>query len=252
MNEDQNNNIVKQYLPTYRRNFEHDSRWLTRETTHYIFHYFPDSVAEREIEMIEKRQEEAFAKIITFLKILEPEKKITYYLYPDAKIKKELMGDDWYAQAIYQDFVVHLLYTETDKPLGEHEDTHLLSLPWGLSIDLFQEGLAEYLVGHGWHGENHDDLVRDGLSRDIFPNIEELLEHKKWLELDDANALYNYALVASFTKFLIENYGRDKFEQIYRQTNRKKTKEENKIIFFDTYRAPIEEIEKDWQKCLEN
>ncbi len=242
--------MPEQLLPNYKQNFLADTRWLTKESAHYIFYYFPNSVAEQDIEKIEKRQEEAFAKIIKFLKIDEPEKKIIYYFYPNPKTKKELMGDDWYVQAIYQDFMVHVLYTETDKPLGEHEDTHLLSLPWGLSIGLFQEGLAEYLVGQGWHGENHDDLVRDGLKQNIFPQIEELLEHKKWLELDDVNALYNYALVASFTNFLIENYGRDKFEQVYRQTNRGKTKEENGKIFLDVYGKPIGEIEREWEKSI--
>jgi hypothetical protein len=37
--------------------------------------------------------------------------------------------------------------------------------------------------------------------------------------MDDVEPLYNYALVASFIKFLIENYDREKFEQVYKQTN---------------------------------
>ena len=242
--------MSEQLLPNYHRKFLTDKRWATKESTHYIFHYFPQSVAEQDIKVIEKRQEEAFAKIIKFLQVAEPAEKIIYYFYPDPETKKELMGDDWYAQAIYQDFTVHVLYTETDKPLGEHEDTHLLSLPWGLSVGLFQEGLAEYLVGHGWHGENHDDLVRDGLDRNIFPPVKELLEHKKWLALDDSNALYNYAFVASFTKFLIENYGRDKFEQVYRLTSRDKTKEENGEVFLEIYGEPIEKIEENFKKYL--
>jgi len=242
--------MSEQLLPNYHRKFLTDKRWLTKESAHYIFHYFPQSVAEQDIEVIEKRQEEAFAKIINFLKVPEPAEKIIYYFYPDSETKKKLMGDDWYAQAIYQDFTVHVLYTETDKPLGEHEDTHLLSLPWGLSVGLFEEGLAEYLIGHGWHGENHDDLVRDGLDRNIFPPIGELLEYKKWLALDDSNALYNYALVGSFTKFLIDNYGRDKFEQVYRLTSRDKTKEENREVFLKIYGESIEEVEESWKQAL--
>lgn len=246
------NQIFNQYLPNYREDFLNDRRWLKKETPHYIFYYFAESVAEKEIEMIEKRQEKAFAKIINFLKTPEPKKKITYYFYPDSEIKKGLMGDDWYAQAIYKDYFVHVLYTETDKPLGEHEDTHLLSLPWGLSIGLFQEGLAEYLVGHSWHGENHDDLARDGLRQNIFPKIEELMEHKKWLALDDAQAICNYALVASFTKFLITNYNREKFEQVYRQTSREKTKEENEAVFYKIYGITAKEAGNAWERSLQS
>ena len=150
-----NDTNYKQHLPDYIHKFKEDTRWKSYETEHYIFNFFPDSVAEKEIKDISERQEQAYTKIISFLNIPEPIQKITYYLYPDEETKKELMGDDWYAQSIYAENCVHVLYTEEIKPIGEHEDTHLLSLSWGLSIPLFQEGLAEYLVGYNWYGESH-------------------------------------------------------------------------------------------------
>ena len=134
--------MEKQNLPTYTHVFLDDNRWLTRETDHYIFHYFPDSEAEKDIEMIVAMQENAFKKIVNFLNIEPPKKKIEYYFYPDEEIKKALMVDDWYAQSILDEFRIHVLYTSDIKPIGEHDDTHLLSLPWGISIRLLQDGLA--------------------------------------------------------------------------------------------------------------
>ena len=80
----------KQHLPTYKHDFLKENRWLTKETNHYVFHYFPESEAEKDIEMIVTTQEKAFKKIIAFLNIEPPKKKIEYYFYPDEKIKKEL------------------------------------------------------------------------------------------------------------------------------------------------------------------
>jgi hypothetical protein len=38
------------------------------------------------------------------------------------------MGDDGNAQSLWDDFSVHMVYNGKVKPLGEHEDTHLLTL----------------------------------------------------------------------------------------------------------------------------
>jgi len=244
------NSQYEQYLPTYKEDFKNDKRWLRRETEHYVFYYFPESAAEREIEQISNRQEEAFEKIIKFLEIIPPDRKITYYFYPDAETKKDLMGDDWYAQAILNDFVIHTLYTDQIKPIGEHEDAHLLSLPWGLSIAFFQEGLAEYMVGHSWHGEDHDMLAREALDSAILPTVESMMEHKKWIELNDKHAIYNYAFVASFAKFLINEYGKEKFKTLYKNTDRLKTKKENIDVFEKIYNISVKDMEREWKKKI--
>lgn len=241
---------ITQNIPTYREDFKNDHRWLKHETAHYVFYYFPKSIAEIEIDQISGRQENGFEKIINFLQVPIPRRKIIYYIYPNADVKKELMGDDWYAQAIWKDFVVHILYTEKIKPVGEHEDTHLLSLPWGLSIAFFQEGLAEYMVGHGWHGEDHNSLTKEAFGRSLVPKIESMMEHKKWQELDDEYALFNYAFVASFTKFLIDSFGKEKFEALYKTTNRLNTREENILIFERVYGFSINDAEIKWKNTV--
>ena len=38
-----------QHLPTYKRDFLADSRWLTTESDHYFFHYFAGSEAEKDL-----------------------------------------------------------------------------------------------------------------------------------------------------------------------------------------------------------
>lgn len=247
-----NKNITtEQYIPFYKENFKKDHHWLKKETDHYVFYYFPKSLAEKEINFISERQEKSFDKIILFLKIKPPERKVNYYLYPDAQTKKELMGDDWYAQSIYKDFCVHVIYTEKIKPIGEHEDTHLLSLPWGLSIGFLQEGLAEYLVGHDWRGSNHEETVRKGLKKNILPPISSLMSHDAWIKLPDENMFYYYCLAGSFVKFLIKKYGREKFEKLYKKTDRKNSLEQNKSIFEKIYSFSIDQADKEWKNLNE-
>lgn len=234
--------MEKQNLPTYTHNFLNDNHWLTRETDHYIFHYFLDSEAEKDIKKITATQEDAFKKIIAFLNVELPKSKIEYYFYPNEEIKIELMGDDWYAQSIRDEFRVHVLYTKDIKPLGEHEDTHLLSIPWGISIGFFQEGLAEFMVGHAWDGKSHISYVNEGYANNLYSPLSDFFEHEAWLRTDDSKPLFFYSLVGAFTTFLINNYGKDKFKELYKNTRRDIGKMENLNIFEKIY-GPIEEIE---------
>jgi len=240
----------KQHLPDYIHKFKDEPGWKTLETEHYIFNFFPNSVAEKEIKDIAERQEQAYKKIISFLEIPESTQKIIYYLYPDEQTKKELMGDDWYAQAIYAENCIHVLYTEEIKPIGEHEDTHLLSLPWGSSFALFQEGLAEYLVGHNWYGEDHSKCVEEGWAKGLKLSPSESMDQNSWLNIPDEMALFSYCVVGSFTAFLIDKYGKEKFKALHQKTDRENSAEENGQIFKEIYGLEISEVEENWKSSL--
>lgn len=235
--------MTDQFIPNYNHNFLNDKRWIAKETDHYVFFYFKNSVAEKEINEIANTQENAYKKIIDFLKVEEPKRKIEYYFYPDPETKEELMGNDWYAQSIADEFRVHTLYDEKIKPIGPHEDTHLLSLPWGSSVGFLEEGLAEFLVGHAWDKLSHSKYVKEGYLKNLYPPLSEFMRHESWLETDDSKAIYFYSLAGLFTSFLIDNFGRDKFESFYRQTNRENNEEENKNIFRKIYDNSIENTE---------
>lgn len=239
----------EQNIPFYITKFR-DCPWKIYESDHYIFHVEAKSLAEKEIEKIKEIQESAYTKIIQTFKFQEPRQKIKYYFYPSQDKKAELMGDDWFAQAIYNEFEVHAVYDEKDRVIGEHEDTHLLSLPWGLSIGLFQEGLAEYMVGKNWFGEDHDKVAFEGLEENVLPTVSDMMEHEKWLNLSDEHAIYHYGFVGSFTKYLIENFGKEEFKELYQNTSRTKTKEENIKVFTKIYQISPEEMEEEWKNHI--
>ncbi len=240
-----------QHLPNYRRDFLSDTRWLKKSSKHYLFHYLPDSEAERDIESIIVTQEAAFEKINAFLNVDAPTQPIEYFFYPDEQTKQELMGNSWYAQVVYDEFRVHVLYTKDVKPIGPHEDTHLLSLPWGLSTGFLQEGLAEYLTDQAWDGTPHQVYVREGWQRELYPPISSLMDHQNWMATDDTKLIYFYSLASTFTSFLVEQYGKKLFEKLYQQTARENSGEENSIIFQKIYSLSIDEAEKEFRRSYE-
>jgi hypothetical protein len=73
-----------------------------------------------------------------------------------------------------------------------------------------------------------------------------MLEHKKWLDLDDDNSEYYYSFCASFTTFLIKNFGKDKFKEVYMKTSRQNDLASNLKAFVDVYDIDPSDLEKKW------
>lgn len=236
--------MFDQKLPTYKTEFLDFKDWLRFETAHYIFFYTKNSEAEKDILKISEIQENSFKKIITSLTLNIPKKKITYYFYPNKELKKNLMGDDWYAQLIYNEFRIHVLYTKDIKPIGPHEDTHLLTLPWGLSWNFLQEGMAEYMVGHAWDGMSHIEYVKEGLKKgyDMYPSHQ--LSKEDWYNTPDDKAIYFYSLAGAWVNFLITEFSLVSFILFYKSTTRDMTKDELRDKYKKVYGKTIEELEK--------
>lgn len=248
---------IKQSFPWYKTSYLDKKDWEKKETSHYIFYYFKDSLAENDIEKILQEKEKQYKKIISFLGV-KNRKKIKYYLYPSIKIKKKLMGDDSLGNAIWKKlkikgdsvetkkFEIHVVYSKRYKFIGEHEDTHLLSLPWGLSIYLFQEGLAQFMEGNLF-GRDIDDLSRELVKNKENYSIVWLFNNRNWRNL---NPKILYPIVGSFVRFLIKKYGKEKFKRVYRETSREKNLRDDTKIVRKIYLKPVEKLEKEWIKYL--
>ncbi len=216
----------EQNIPFYIHKFK-DYSWKQYESEHYVFHVEENSLAEKDIEEIKKRQEAAYAKIMEKLKLSSPDRKIIYYFYSSRENKAKLMGDDWYGQSIYNELAVHAIYSEKDKVVGEHEDTHLLSLQMGLPISLFQEGLAEFMVGKSMFGKNHDAVIKEGIERGLSVELKNLMSQEGWLNTSDEEAELYYSVAGSFVSFIYANFGLELLKKIYATMDRKNSGEEN-------------------------
>lgn len=242
---------MKQHLPNYKHDFEGFSEWKREDSPNYTFYFTKGSEAENDIQHIVTSQEQAFSKIVTTLGLQKPGKKIEYYLYPDAELKIKLMGDDWFAQSIYDEFRIHVLYTKDDKPIGPHEDTHLLTLPWGLSWNFIQEGLAEYMVGHCWDGTPHNQKLKEGilLGLDLLPSKQ--LSSEDWLNADDNHIIYYYALAGSWSQYLIESYGLNVYVDFYKNTQRDMPSDEIRIKYQECFKKSLDVMEQEFLSTLD-
>jgi len=234
--------IYEQNIPFYTLKFK-DYPWKIYESGHYIFHVEEKSLAEKNIEAIKARQEFAYNKILTALVLKEPKKKIIYYFYPTQEKKAKLMGDGGYGQSIYNEFAVHAVYNKEHKVVGEHEDSHLLSLQLGLPISLFQEGLAEFMVGSSMFGNNHNIVVREGIQRGLSFNIKSLMSQQGWLDTPGEDAEFYYSVTGSFVGYLVDILDIKTFKKLYSAMDRKNSSVKN-IKFFESITGKlIEKIE---------
>lgn len=250
---------IKQEIPWYKNDYMKE-KWLERKSSHYVFYYFNllyGGLYEKDVEKIVELKENHYNKILSFLG-LENTQIIHYYIYPTLKDKIALMGDDSPGNAIWEEFEllgdevktskfeIHIVYGDERKFIGEHEDVHLLSLPLGLSIYLFCEGLAQFMEGNIF-GKDIDVVARELLNQNRLYSIKDLADNSKW-EKTDPEIIY--AEAGSFARFLINTYGWNKYKEVYRKLSRLNNFAENLIIINLGFEKSIEKLEDDWKNYL--
>lgn len=231
--------------------------FIKKESLHCLFYFKKDSLAQEDIKNIISKKEKHYKKILDWLN-LNNDRKIEYYLYPSLKEKLVLMGDNSLGNAIWkkleidnektvsQKFEIHVLYNEKCKFINEHEDTHLLSLPWGLSLYLFCEGLAQYME-NTFAEEDLHEASKKLLKKNKLYSIEFLFDNKNW---DKVESMIIYPQTGSFSKFIIGKYGKDKFEKLYKNTSRNNNIDKNLKEFKKVYNKKLNQTEKEWLEFL--
>lgn len=231
--------------------------FIKKESAHYAFYFQKGSMAEQDIKDIIEIKESPYAKILSWLGLYN-DRKIDYYLYPSLKEKITLMGDDSPGNAIWEElsiedgkadskkFEIHVVYNEKCKFIGEHEDTHLLSLPWGLSIYLFCEGLAQYMED-GFMGEDLHVVAKKLFQENKLYPLEWLCANNNWKNVEP---IIIYPQAGSFAKFIIEKYGKDKFRELYQNTSRNFETSKNINEIERAYHKDIGQLEQEWLDFL--
>lgn len=249
---------IKQELSWYKKEYL-NKNWLAKKSGCYVFNYFKNSLAEKDIDKIIALKKDHYNKILLFLG-LSNKQVIHYYFYPSLKDKIALMGDDSPGNAIWEEFElvndepktkkfeIHVVYNKKCKFIGEHEDTHLLSLPLGLSIYLFCEGLAQFME-ENLFGKDIDFLSKKLLRRNKLYYIKNLVDNKNW---DDVKPKIVYPQAGSFTRFLINTYGWNKYRKVYKKLSRLNTFSKNLKIIKSSFEKSVEGLEKEWRNYLKS
>ena len=204
----------------------------------YDFYFLKNSIAERDINQIIEIQENCFKEICTFLDI-HPSIRIKYYLVDSPERVGEIYGDyescDGFACPPDE---VYAVYNEKIKCIGPHEDTHILSFTINKPKSSFiREGLAMFFDKVWWDKDN-DDWVRLFLKEKRYVNIEQLLSEENFIKYSDS---LTYPIAGSFTKFILGNYGVEKYIYLYKHTE---DGFNNKIK--EVYMKDVDELEKEF------
>jgi prepilin-type processing-associated H-X9-DG protein len=233
-------------------------RMEKRSTAHFDIYYPKGSTAAREIEQIAQDKDRGFAEICQFLG-RDSDVRIRLVLFEDGQSKQEATGHQGAGWA-YGNTIVEV-YNEKEKLDPYHETAHILMGPFGNPPALFNEGFAVYMSERlGAHALEN----LGGEQATIHQRARELKDKGEWIKLPEllgyteigsarSRPPVAYPEAASFVKFLIDTYGKDKFLQAYRMlknTSGKSGREENVKKLKDIYGRPLPTLRQQWEAAL--
>lgn len=229
-----------------------------RITKHFDIFCYKGSTAEKEIDKIAEQRERGFREICRFLG-KDSDVRIRMILFEDAATKYSHTGHQGAGWA-FGNTVVEI-YNEKQRLDPYHETTHVLMRPYGSPPALFNEGLAVYMSER--LGAHALDAMRGGESS-IYERVRELSGKGELIGLEElltyteigsgkTNPPVAYPEAASFVKFLIERYGKERFLRAYRtlrNSSDKATQQQNVKALEKIYGKSLDELKTEWKSTL--
>lgn len=187
----------------------------TFESAHYVFHYEPGSLAEKEIREIADTQEASFEKICSTLHVAYPERINYYFTDAPVEIGRLIWNEDTPCNgvAICGENKIYAVYTEDTKCIGSHEDTHLISFLINYpESDFVVEGLAMAFDGTWWsvHCETWASYYK---TKHPDLSVSALFDNNTFAEI---GCVTGYPIAGAFTKFLTDTFGAERYLDFYK------------------------------------
>lgn len=229
-----------------------------RTTKHFDIYYFKGSTAGKEIEQIIKEKEKGFAEICRFLD-KDSDQRIKMVFFEDGETKRRVTAHQGAGWAFGNTIVE--IYNEEQKLDPYHETVHILMHPFGNPPVLFSEGFAVYMSER--LGAKALKNLSGGQSS-IYQRVRELKSKNEWIPLDELITYTNigsaqsrppvsYPEAASFVKFLIDSYGKDKFLETYKileHSGNKQIQKRNIEKLTNIYGKSLIELGKQWEETF--
>ncbi len=225
---------------------------------HFDIYYFKDSTAEKQIIQIAEEREKGYREIYAVLG-KDSDIQIRMVLFEDEDSKHWQTGHQGMGWA-YGNTIVEV-YNKQKQLDPYHETTHILMRPYGSPPALFNEGFAVYMSERlGAHAL--EDL--GGGQATVYERTKELKGKGQWIELKElityteigspeTQPPISYAEAAAFVKFLIEEYGKDKFLKTYKtlkNSNNRTVQQQNLRKIYAIYGKILDELEKEWEEAF--
>jgi hypothetical protein len=229
-----------------------------RSTKHFDIFYFKNSTASKEIDRISKQKDKGFKEICKFLG-KDSDLRIRLVLFEDGRTKHAETGHQGRGWA-YDNTIVEV-YNEQEQLDPYHETTHILMRAFGNPPALFNEGFAVYM-SERLGAYALEDL--GGGHATIYERVRELKSKGEWIELEklitfneigshESRPPVAYAEAASFVKFLIDQYGKDKFMRAYSELKKSDSEiihRTNKMTLQNIYGKQLSDLQEEWEKAF--
>lgn len=222
-----------------------------KETDHFVFYYFPRTLAEKEIDKIAQERETALNRISSMISV-DYEGKISVFFYPDAESKLKVTQHQGRGLA-YGSTLVEI-YNEKTMVDPNHEICHVVTSLLGDPPAMFNEGFAAYnQKNHIWGGQHIDIWAKKYKQKNALWRIEDIFAFTD-IGSGPTKANIAYPQAASMVKYIIDKYGIDKFTELFRTLKRSNDPEHietNKREFKRILGKDIFTFEREWLENLE-
>jgi len=226
-----------------------------RSTKHFDIFCFEDSTAQKDIAKIAEQRDRGFSEICRFLGN-DSDLRIRMILFEDGASKYSHTGHQGAGWA-FGNTVVEI-YNEKQRLDPYHETTHVLMRAYGSPPALFNEGFATYMSERlgsqalaamkGGEASIYE-RVRDLDGKGELIELKELLTYTE-IGSRQSNPPVAYPEAASFVKFLIDTYDKDRFLKAYRtlrNSSDKSVQAQNVEALQKIYSKSLEELIKEWK-----
>jgi len=211
------------------------------ESEHFIFYYHSADYSAGEMKVVKSESEFHFQRVADVLHTKDSnKKKITIYIYPDGSWKQKYIGTTNTNIAKPWKQEIHLT-KGTFRSTFRHELVHILASDFGLPLihASSRMGLNEgFAVAVDWDAGIFTPHQFAGalMREDALDNVEELYSLTGFAK---QSSTYAYLVSGSFCRYLIDRYGIERCERVFRNGN-----------FMVHLGESLESLVRDWKAFL--
>jgi len=210
--------------------------WEKTETAYIEFYSLPGKPLPEEALKKEAELIESYAEKINLEK---PERKIEYYYYPTEEDFKRINVERKYYQAVkWKKKEIHTM--------EQHEDmvmTHLLINDLGRPPIALGKGLVFYLRADEHNWDPHLDTKRNLMNYQV-PALYKTIDNQEFLDMEMSVVVPAWT---SFCKYLIDQFGLEKFMSFYRQADGIRHLPPLEALFEKVYDRDFRKVDMDWR-----
>lgn len=229
-----------------------DSVFTSISSEHFKLYTFDDHLSKKTKLDILNERESAFQEISDFFGI-KTNLIINIFLFQNEQLKYNLTGHKGFGWGF--DNTIVEVFNDSIRMDPYHELTHVLGYTLNKPPALIDEGTAVYLSQLyddkafsrmiGYPTKTINEILLLLHKRERLLNISTLLSYD---EIGNSNnATLAYCTSASFVEFLIKEFGKQKFLELYKSLSNANSAE-NEMIFEKIYRVKFNQIEYEWTK----